>query len=188
MADEISNASVDIFVALGSNIEPKMNLVKAVHLISQKFELRAASSVWESAPVGFLEQPAFLNAAIQIRSSLDFQYIRDSLREIETTLLRVRDPNNINAPRTIDLDIVLFGDQIVSTIDSQIPDPDILTRPFLAVPLAELDFDRVHPIQGITLGQIARNMGGITDLLLREDIRLKQCQPTNNLELQRRFN
>ncbi len=77
------------------------------------------------------------------------------MADIENRLLRKRDPNNPNVPRTIDIDLVLFNREVLSLGRRTIPDPALLTQAFVAVPIAELDPDYVHPQTGKTLREIA---------------------------------
>lgn len=144
------------FLALGSNIDPRRNLTAACAEIARSGVIRASSRVWQTEPIGFREQPPFLNAAVLLETSLSADELRcDVIPEIESGLQRVRDPDNRNGPRTIDIDIALFNQDVISVDGCRIPDPDILTRRYLAVTLAELDDGYVHPETGTTLSEIA---------------------------------
>jgi 2-amino-4-hydroxy-6-hydroxymethyldihydropteridine diphosphokinase len=147
---------VRVFLCLGSNIEPETNLPAAVRELQRFGTVANVSQVWQTAPVGYAEQADFLNAAVLLETSLSAEELRrDVIPEIEAKLHRVRDPHNKNAPRTIDIDIALYGREVLDVAGRRIPDPDILSRPFVAVPLAELDADYVHPETGTTLREIA---------------------------------
>jgi 2-amino-4-hydroxy-6-hydroxymethyldihydropteridine diphosphokinase len=144
------------YLGLGSNIDPEANLPAAVAALADYGAVTAVSSVWESAPVGFAEQANFLNAAVLLETELSAEALcLDAIAEIEQRLRRVRDPNNVNAARTIDIDISLFNGDVFTIGHRRIPDPDILTRVFLAIPLAELDGQYVHLEEGRTLAEIA---------------------------------
>jgi 7,8-dihydro-6-hydroxymethylpterin-pyrophosphokinase len=125
-----------------------------------------------------LEQPDFLNAAILLATPLPAQALRESaIAEIEANLGRVRTENK-NAPRPIDIDIMLFNRDVISLGERRIPDPEVLERPFVAIPLAEIAPDYVHPETGQTLRQIARRFEPTTDHMhRREDVIL---QPARN--------
>ena len=164
-------ASRRAFLTLGSNIEPGRHLPRAVQELSSLGEVAAVSSVWESAPVGFIEQPRFCNAAVLLLTTLDPVTLKQKLRDIEDRLGRVRDPLNKNAPRTIDLDIAFYEDQVRD--EPRLPDPDIVSRNFLAVPLAELAPDFAHPVLKTTLEELARQSGGADGLVRRDDIPLQ---------------
>ena len=147
------------FVALGSNIAPDANLPAAVRLLAARCTLLARSPVYRTPPQGFTDQPDFYNMAVKIETALSPAAFKQTvLADIERALGRVRDPHNKNAPRTIDLDIALWGGQALTYGDRpwRVPDPDILRFAHLAVPLADLAPDYVHPETGTTLAQIAR--------------------------------
>lgn len=146
------------YIGLGSNIEPERNLPRAVRLMAEQCEIIAASSVWETAPVGFTSQAHFLNAVACIRAALAPHEIKQQvLAQIEFTLGRVRTANR-NGPRSIDLDLLLYGDEIIHDHGLRIPDPDILIRPFVAGPLAELAPETLHPVTGQTFKEIAEGL------------------------------
>jgi 2-amino-4-hydroxy-6-hydroxymethyldihydropteridine diphosphokinase len=163
-----------VLIALGSNITPEAHLPEATRRLAEQVHLIRCSTVWESEPVGDEQQPRFCNAAVLIETDRDPSALKfDVLRRIEDALGRVRDPNNKNAARTIDLDIALFNDDVCTLEDgSRIPDPELLRRPFVAVPLSELEPDRVHPVTGQRLAAIARDLGGASSLLPRPEIDL----------------
>ncbi len=155
MSDESPLANLAA-ISLGSNINPLENLPQAVRELARFGKVKNVSSVYESVPVGFLDQPNFLNAAVLLETSLPADDIKHSaLDPIEQKLHRVRDPNNVNAPRTIDLDLSLF----ITPTQSLVFDRDILTRAFVAVPLAEILPEFVHSQTGQTLAEIAQTFG-----------------------------
>lgn len=144
-----------LYLSLGSNIAPETNLPAAVKLLDELTEMVAVSSVWESQPVGFTKQANFLNAAAIVISPLSAaRFKREVIRSIERQLRRVRSRNK-NGPRTIDLDIILFNDDILTLAGSRIPDPELLVRPFLALPLAEIAPNYRHPETRQTLAELA---------------------------------
>ncbi len=160
------------YISLGSNIAPEANLPAAYVALTRYGAIQAVSQVWESAPVGFDDQPNFLNAAVLLETELSaVELRRTAIAAIERELKRQRDPANPNGPRTIDLDISLFNSEIIDGDGLQIPDAEIVTRPFVAVPLAELDPEYVHPVNGRTLRAIAeeaRKLG--PTMRLRADV------------------
>ena len=143
------------YLSLGSNIEPETNIKAAVAMLARLTELVAVSSVWETQPVGLLNQPNFLNAAAIILTTFSATQLKQQiLRHIEHTLGRTRQGNK-NGPRTIDIDIMLFNNQILTVGARSIPDIEVLERPFVAILLAELAPDYIHPQTGQTLQEIA---------------------------------
>jgi 2-amino-4-hydroxy-6-hydroxymethyldihydropteridine diphosphokinase len=164
------------YLSLGSNIEAERHLPAAVAHLAQYGHVRAVSTVWETAPVGFSDQPNFLNAVVLLETDLSAQVLRErAIAAIEAALGRVRSRNK-NAPRTIDIDIMLFNRDIVQVNGRHIPDPEVRERPFVAIPLAEIAPDYVHPETGQTLQAIARQfdptssgMRRRSDVVLRSD-------------------
>lgn len=148
----------DAYISLGSNIDPLDNLRRAVDLLGQRTTVCAVSHAYRTPPQGFTDQPDFLNAAVIITTELDALTLKRSvLAWIERELKRVRDPHNKNAPRTIDLDISLWNDAVLAYGDKpwRIPDPDILRFAHVALPLAEIAPDYIHPTTKRTLAAIA---------------------------------
>jgi len=154
----MTSPETSVFVSLGSNIEPEKNLSQAIHLLRAKVNVTAISSAYRTAPQGFSEQPDFLNMAVRLTTTLTPQALKsDVLDWIEQQLGRKRDPLNKNAPRTIDLDISLWGDQVFEYGSKpwRVPDPDIARFAHVAIPLAEIAPEFVHPTEGVTLSEIA---------------------------------
>ncbi len=151
-------ASNRAFLSLGSNIDPETNLPAAVRELQRFGRIVAVSQVWETEPVGFADQPNFLNAAVLLETAISPEELQfEVVVEVETVLGRIRDPHNKNAPRTIDIDLALFNRDVLKLDQRQIPDPDILNRAFVAIPLAELAPEYLHPLESCTLAEIAAN-------------------------------
>jgi len=137
-----------IAVIIGSNIEPILNICKAVDLIKERFPIWAISKTWETPPVGS-SGPNFYNTAVILSSNEPVEIVQSQLREIESQLLRVRTADKY-APRTIDLDIVLYDDQIL--------EPRLWQLAYIAIPLAELVPELRHPTSNHPLRQIAADL------------------------------
>jgi 2-amino-4-hydroxy-6-hydroxymethyldihydropteridine diphosphokinase len=159
------------YLSLGSNIKPECNLPIAVALLAGWGRVRAVSSVWETAPVGFADQSNFLNAAVLLETNLSARALREeAIASVEAALGRVCTENK-NAPRTIDIDIMLFNRDVLQVGRRRVPDPELLERPFVAVPLAEIAPDYVHPETGQTLQCIARQFDlTATSMRRRDDV------------------
>ncbi len=143
------------FLSLGSNIEPEKNLAAAVRALGRYGKIKRVSSVWESPPFGHAGQPDYLNAALWLETPLPAAELKENaIAAVETDLGRVRSGDR-NAPRTIDIDIMLFDREISRIGRRSIPDPELLERPFVAIPLAEIAPDYIHPISGESLAVIA---------------------------------
>ncbi len=163
-----------VYVALGSNIEPERNLAAAVRLLHERCTVLAVSSAYRTAPQGFTEQADFLNMAVRLTTPLSPITLKHNVLDvIERQLGRRRDPSNKNTPRTIDLDIALWGNAVFEYGEKpwRVPDRDILRFPHVAIPLAELAPEYVHPETGQTLAEIAAQFDreGIIPVDLRLD-------------------
>jgi 2-amino-4-hydroxy-6-hydroxymethyldihydropteridine diphosphokinase len=159
------------YLFLGSNIEPEKNMVAAIKLLAEMTRLVTVSPVWESKPIGFTNQPNFLNAAAIVETNLDAEQLVESVAHtIEKRLGRRRQLNK-NAPRTIDIDLILFNHQIFESNYHHIPSPELLGRPFVAIPLAAIAPNVRHPETGQTLQDIAESFDvAPDDIQLRPNI------------------
>ena len=143
------------FLLLGSNIDKEVNLPRAVAMLADRCAVEAVSNVYETAPVGTLDQPPFFNAAVRLRSPLEPTDFRESICvAVESALKRTRKADK-NAPRTIDVDIVLYNDAVVDYAGRHLPDPDLLRFAHVALPVAELAPTMPHPETGEPLQAIA---------------------------------
>jgi 2-amino-4-hydroxy-6-hydroxymethyldihydropteridine diphosphokinase len=130
------------FVGLGANLEdPPAQIARALELLAAEdgIELVGVSSLRETDPVGFEDQPRFLNGAAELRTSLSARELLERLLAIEQHLGRVRGDGPRFGPRTIDLDLLLYGDAQIDEPGLQIPHPRVHERRFALEPLAELD-------------------------------------------------
>ena len=136
------------YVGLGSNLSPEANIPRALESLAKGVRLDALSTFRRTAPVGPAGQPPFVNGVARIRTDLaprPFKF--EVLRGIEARLGRRRGADKY-APRPIDLDLLLYGDLVVSEPDLVLPDPELRTRPFLAAALLELAPGLVLPVAG----------------------------------------
>jgi 2-amino-4-hydroxy-6-hydroxymethyldihydropteridine diphosphokinase len=142
-------ASERIFIALGSNIEPRKDFIeKAIAAIQTFGELINTSSIIETEPFGFESETNFLNAVIEIQTNLTPRTLLLKLQEIEKKLGRIAKSRNKNySSRTIDLDILYYGKQILVSPELTIPHPEIFNRDFVLIPLKEIAGDFVDPLR-----------------------------------------
>jgi 2-amino-4-hydroxy-6-hydroxymethyldihydropteridine diphosphokinase len=138
-----------VYLSLGSNIRPEDCLPRAVWMLKEYGEVKALSGVWESRAVGS-DGPNFLNLCVLFLSGLQPYGLKEQIiRPIEARLGRIRLVDK-NAPRTIDLDIVLFDQQPLNI--------EVWAYAFVVVPLAELIPDFVHPLRGERLAKVAEQL------------------------------
>ena len=145
-------------VALGSNLGDRDRILHdAVASLRDVLSDVRVSSWHRTAPVGVEPQPDFLNGALTGQSSLSARALLERLLSIEREFGRVRPYPG--AARTLDLDLILFGDQIVDEPDLIVPHPRFRERRFVLAPLAEIAADWVDPVTGKTVGELARVAG-----------------------------
>ena len=152
---------VAAYLCLGSNMGNRQdNLDRALALSSQRLQVKRISSIYETEPVGNIEQPHFLNLVCQIYTSLAPNELLTLAKGIEIKMGRT--PAIRNAPRPIDIDILLYGDQVIDTPELIIPHPRLPERAFVLIPLAELAPDLIHPVSGKTTREL---LGGLLERL-----------------------
>jgi 2-amino-4-hydroxy-6-hydroxymethyldihydropteridine diphosphokinase len=140
------------YVGLGSNLGERESMIRlALDDLSRVASTRLvrASSLYDTEPVGDVDQANFLNAVAQLETELAPRQLLWNLLLIERRLGRVR--TRPWGPRTIDLDLLLFGGVLVDEPDLKVPHPELIRRSFVLVPLVELDPLLVHPVTGETL-------------------------------------
>jgi len=136
-----------VYIGLGSNMgDREQNLEKAVFALASHPLIRMLkqSSIIETEPVDYLEQPRLINSIIVIDTSLPPQILLETTRNIEVSLGRKK--TIPKGPRTIDLDILLYDDIILKTADLAIPHPEITNRPFIMRHLVELSPELADPV------------------------------------------
>jgi 2-amino-4-hydroxy-6-hydroxymethyldihydropteridine diphosphokinase len=147
-------AEQTVFLALGTNLGDRLqNLNEALERLAPYVTVEAVSQVYETAPAYVLDQPRFLNAALRGRTSLAPFELLDTLKRIEQDVGRVEGIRY--GPRMLDLDILLYADQVIDTPRLKVPHERMAERAFVLVPLAELAADLVPPQWQETIKQAA---------------------------------
>lgn len=142
-----------VFIGLGTNQGDRFyNLRQAVLKLPPKVVPLKLSSVYETPPWGFLEQPYFLNQVIKAHTRLSPPSLLKYLKHIERRV--GRQPTFRYGPRLIDLDILFYDNQIFESSELVIPHPDLHNRAFVLIPLAEIEPDFHHPVLGKTIKEL----------------------------------
>lgn len=149
--------SHNIIIALGSNLGDRLdNLDHAVQSLPPDVQVVRLSSVYETKPWGYLDQPDFLNQVLQAETELNPAELLKYLKRIETKI--GRRASFRYGPRAIDLDILFYNELILNVAGLIIPHPRLAERAFVLVPLAELEPDKIHPVLGITIRGLLSNL------------------------------
>jgi len=141
------------YLSLGSNLsERKANIVSALKMVGQKARILKVSSLYETEPVGYKDQPWFLNCVCSVETGLSPQALLKFVKAIERKVGRKR--SRRFGPRLIDIDILLYDGLILDSPDLTIPHPRLPERAFVLVPLKEIAPDLVHPLSGLTIKEL----------------------------------
>ncbi|MBC5638432.1 2-amino-4-hydroxy-6-hydroxymethyldihydropteridine diphosphokinase [Ornithinibacillus sp. BX22] len=147
------------YIALGTNIEPRAEyLDKAINLLEQNehIQLLKASSIYETAPVGYTDQADFLNMVVEVNTDLPSEKLLDVCQGIEAELGRERTIRF--GPRTIDLDILVYNNENRETDRLTIPHPRMGERGFVLIPLHEIAPGLNVPVLSKTVAELLRNL------------------------------
>ena len=148
-----------VYLGLGSNLgDRKANLEKALQLLGEWLCVEQVSSLYETEPMGYVAQPRFLNAVCRAEIDIGPLQLLSLIKGIEASLGRA--PGLPNAPRPIDVDIIVYGDLVMETPQLTIPHPRLEERAFVLIPLLELEAALVHPASGESIGDLVARVGG----------------------------
>jgi len=142
-----------VYLSLGSNVGDRESQLRDAHArLGAEGRIVAASSFYETEPVEFTDQPWFLNCAVALETSTTPQQLMAAILGIEKEMGRQRLQNK--GPRTIDIDILLFGDTILDSPQLTIPHPAMHRRRFVLEPLAEIAPEVLHPVLKKTIRKL----------------------------------
>ncbi|NLE34107.1 MAG: 2-amino-4-hydroxy-6-hydroxymethyldihydropteridine diphosphokinase [Bacteroidales bacterium] len=161
-------ATSSVIAGLGSNLGDRFAaLCRAMELITAEAgEITAVSSVWETEPWGFDADEQFLNMVVVIRTSLEPVKLIQLFRSIEGRMGRRRSGSGRYESRIIDLDILLWENRVISLPGLDVPHPRLASRRFVLEPLAEVAPDAVHPVTGLTPGEMLQLCDDRSDVRL----------------------
>ena len=142
----LSVAMPEVFVSLGSNQQPSRHIISAVHAINSHFALSACSPVYRSKAFGF-KGADFLNMVLSFQTHCSAHQVWQILRQIESDHGRCREPDKFT-DRTLDADMILYGDAVIQDGPLHLPSREIAERAFVLLPLSQLIPEAIHPILG----------------------------------------
>lgn len=146
-----------IYLSIGTNLGDKeTNIERALILLSEKVRITKRSSIYETAPVGYTDQPWFLNIVTEARTHLSPQTLLQFTQSIEHKMKRVK--TIINGPRIIDIDILLYNEENINEENLIIPHPRMVTRAFVMIPLHEIAPELI--ITGKSIRDLIGNLKG----------------------------
>ncbi|NYF78764.1 2-amino-4-hydroxy-6-hydroxymethyldihydropteridine diphosphokinase [Granulicella arctica] len=151
-------------VALGSNLssawgDRAATLREAIERVGALGVVRSVSSFYDTEPVGYLDQPRFLNGAMLLETELGPLELLRELLAVEKTMGRDRSKVEAKGPRVVDLDLLLFGDAVLETPELTLPHPALAERRFVLQPLAEVAATMRHPVLRLTVGELLVRLG-----------------------------
>ncbi|UMT81083.1 2-amino-4-hydroxy-6-hydroxymethyldihydropteridine diphosphokinase [Staphylococcus roterodami] len=149
---------IQAYLGLGSNIGDRENqLNEAIKMLSayEGINVSKVSSIYETAPVGYTEQPNFLNLCIEIETTLSVSELLERCLEAEARLHRVRKERW--GPRTIDVDILLYGNEIAELPNLSVPHPRMNERAFVLIPLNDIATDVIEPRSNLKIKDLVPN-------------------------------
>lgn len=167
-----------VYVAAGSNVEPERYLSLALRALSAAYAPLTLSPAYRNKAVGF-EGADFINLVVGFHTEHDVTRVRQQLQAIEAAC--DRPPNAAKwAPRTMDLDILLFGDLVSNEPGLVIPRPDLVKRPYMLKPMAEIAPDVRHPMLGKTMRELWESFSGGEHSMVEVPLAVESTSPRSD--------
>ncbi len=146
-----------VFVSVGSNVDPEENVTRALRLLNDEVAIHAVSTFYRTPALYRPQDPPFVNGVVEVGDALGPVDLKKLLQNIERSLGRERTVDRY-APRTVDLDLLLYGDRVSSSDPLTLPHPDGRERRFVAIPLLELVPDLIFPDSGAALRSVVDSL------------------------------
>lgn len=167
-----------VFISVGSNVDPDRSVTSGLRLVADEVGLRSVSTFYRTPALGRPRDPPFVNGVIEVGDAQGPLELKASLQRIEHSLGRAHSSDRY-APRALDLDLLLHGDQILSLDALRLPHPDIRDRAFVAIALLELAPDLILPDSGVSLRSVVDALPPYPMEPLRDLTRRLQAEVTN---------
>ena len=160
------------FIGMGGNLAswagaPEATLTAAAQRLESLGRVGRRASLYSTEPVGFAQQPSFVNAVVELETALEPRVLLEGLLAIEHEFGRDRAASFVNGPRTLDLDILLLGELEISEPGLEIPHPRLNERAFVLVPLSEIAPELLVPGRGATMGELLGRLQADADAVVR---------------------
>ena len=148
------------YLGLGSNLgEREEHLREGLRLLRNSLKLIRLSSIYETEPWGYTDQPPFLNLVCEMETDQMSHQVLEATKKVERRV--GRSPTFRYGPRVLDIDLLLYGDQVISTASLTVPHPGMAERAFVLVPLAEIASTQVHPVFGLSVSELLAQAPGV---------------------------
>lgn len=143
------------YLGLGSNLgDRRAEITAAVRALAKVGRVAATSALYETDPEGNAREPCYVNAAVRVETALSARALLEACLDIERTRGRVRPADKSKGPRIIDIDVLLYGVEVIAEPGLRVPHPSLLMRPFVRIPLADVALPGLrHPRSGEGLDQ-----------------------------------